>query len=569
MANNFDNNLEDKRPNSEEQQSENANDDIAQPETEDEHLSSQAPTPSQNKRKPAAPPRKKKVQTRKKQGKKNEPVASDDNKVAKGAPNLFGGTLDNSTEDSPAEINDNSVVGALEDTAYSLKNVPAVAPVLSTKRDNEIENGAAVASKSTEPADMYEDSCAPCDEHDGTAQKGSSRRNRRKAKKVDGEDELPPPAASRRPTTRTRNKAGTGTGRRAPRSMNRCPMSDAVSVAASNIYDRVKKRKRREVLGPERVHHGSVRKIKRINSHQELSMASGGQFAIEGDFDEEEVAVGDAAEMDEGEEGHEQDESSLTAEEANGGAVEARSSEGSSDDFGSPEEFGDLFIEVKREVKLENDGDDTDDTKSYLDDEDDVGDALGDPDGSSGVEGQAAVDAPGAEFSSYLHSKKWVKTTRPTGETVLISENDFSSLSGSSKEGDYNVDVKPNMAEISESNYPISNAGSTDQQSIGNAASGSGFDPNSIVTLCYFCLSETVFFDGSLDNFRSHLWEHLNEYDVNENCPLDCEETFDGNVRELAIHFFEKHQYLPTVSCPKCCVKLLYDNELITHNCTL
>ena len=153
---------------------------------------------------------------------------------------------------------------------------------------------------------------------------------------------------------------------------------------------------------------------------------------MEGNFDDEEVAVGDASEMGEGEDdGHEQHEQSLTAEEANGSAVEARSSEGSSGDFGSSEEFGDLYIEVKREVKLENDGDDTDDTKSYLDDEleDDVGDALEDPDGNSGVEGQAAVDASDSEFSSYLHSKKWVKTTRPTGETVLISENDFSSLS--------------------------------------------------------------------------------------------------------------------------------------------
>ena len=303
--------------------------------------------------------------------------------------------------------------------------------------------------------------------------------------------------------------------------------ADDVSVAGSNIYDRVKKRKRRELSASEPVCHGKVRKIPRVNGRL-------GCPSLPSEQDPE-----------------------ASNNEVFDGAMGA-----------SSEESDDLLIQVKKEVKLENAGDDTDDTRSYLDDDlEDELDALSDVKAPS-IDENSSSALKSNDLTSYLRSKKWVKTMKPSGEMVLISESDFTSLSSGSRDGSVTNDLKPNVGEDSESqDVPADGPGGTDALNAGACDEES--QENEIVTLCYFCLSETVFFDGSIDHFRGHLWEHLLECDINDNCPLDCDAVFNGDFRALALHFFEMHQFLPPVLCSQCGDKFLFDLELTSHVCSI
>ena len=354
---------------------------------------------------------------------------------------------------------------------------------------------------------------------------------------------------------------------------------DGVSVAASNIYDRVKRRRKN---GSESSSAGRRVKVRR-------PVSRGSQESRE-----EEGAKA---------EDHVHGQTSPDNE-----AFERESNTSLENEVLLE---NDLIIEVKSEVKLENGGgDDTDDTKSYLDedvddidwDDDNLGSSVSTTGGgASSVSTTTSTEDPAAapklevgstlgegatpgdgvtpgdvatpgdgstresnQVSSYLHSKKWVTKVCPTGEMVLISEDDYSSLSGNSMDEVSSdvADVKPDVSKIDGRDE---DPGAADGQS--DAAASDDTD-NTIVTLCYFCLSETVFFDGTLDNFRSHLWQHLIEYDTMGDCPLECEESFDGNFRKMAIHFFEKHQYLPVVDCEKCYVRFVFDFELASHECS-
>jgi hypothetical protein len=95
-------------------------------------------------------------------------------------------------------------------------------------------------------------------------------------------------------------------------------------------------------------------------------------------------------------------------------------------------------------------------------------------------------------------------------------------------------------------------------------------NPESIVDICFFCDEDgdLVFQRGSLDDFRRHLWEHFVDQNWT-NCPIECgeDDLKAGDVRLEAMHFFEKHQYLPKVCCHKCRQEFLLETELSNHAC--
>jgi len=152
-----------------------------------------------------------------------------------------------------------------------------------------------------------------------------------------------------------------------------------------------------------------------------------------------------------------------------------------------------------------------------------------------------------SDFQLYLQSRKWVQHVSQSGQLILISGDEYENLR--------NKTSSPSTGDLGTSSQ---------------TASPMTWEENNyskdIVTLCYFCLSETVFFDGSMDDFRKHLMEHLKDYSPSE-CPLDCNQNFGSTVNDMAIHFFEEHQCLPSVHCSLCQKTFVLDADLMSHIC--